>query len=132
MLKTPSLLERAQALILDAVLIVAAMFLISYLFSQFRDVPDSARMYAFIFLFVVYDPLFTSFGGTLGHRAMGLRVKKEKDPTKNINILTATIRFAIKASLGTISLLTIASDSNGKAIHDFAVNSVVIYKSQEE
>jgi uncharacterized RDD family membrane protein YckC len=38
------------------------------------------RIAAFLFVFVFYDPIFTSlFGGTLGHIMFGIRVKGEDD-----------------------------------------------------
>ena len=46
--------------------------------------------------------------------------------TKKINILQALIRYILKVGLGWISFLTIHSNKERRAIHDFAAGSVMI------
>ncbi|MCB9336155.1 MAG: RDD family protein [Flavobacteriales bacterium] len=78
---------------------------------------------------MIYDPLFTSlFGGTIGHMANGLTVRRVKNETKKIALPLAFVRFIIKALLGWISLLTMSSNKKNQALHDLAIDSVVIYK----
>jgi uncharacterized RDD family membrane protein YckC len=61
------------------------MMSISYIFSLFENVTVSAKIIAFVFIFFLFDPIFTcTFGGTLGHMLLGIRVKRESDKTKNI------------------------------------------------
>jgi len=131
--KYPGLMERIQALILDSVILVIFMFAAYNIFEALDNVPVLARQITFIFIFGLYDPLCTSIlGGTLGHRAFKLRVKRESNPDKNIWFIMAVIRFVAKAFLGIISLLIVSSNSKGKGIHDFIAGSVVVYKSKSK
>jgi len=121
--------DRLKALLLDACVTVIFVFLAVYIFSIFEQVPDTARIIAFISIFFLYDPVFTSvFGGTIGHVMLGIRVKREKNPKKNILFPFAIIRFLLKVLLGWISLLTVTGNKKRKAIHDILAGSVVIYK----
>lgn len=125
----PGVFVRVKAVFVDTVVIILLMFGVSQLFELFPNVPDFVRLAAFIFIFMLYDPLFTSiFGGTIGHMVMGIRVCEEKDTSAKIFFPLAVARFVIKASLGWISLLTVSGNKKGKAIHDMAVKSIVIFK----
>ncbi len=126
----PGILDRIKAIAIDGIVIVVFMFTISYFFSLFTSVPDSARIVAFVFIFILYDPLFTSiFGGTIGHMIIGIRVKRESDETKNILFPIAILRFIVKATLGWISLMTVYGNLKRKAIHDYLAGSVIVYKN---
>ena len=68
-------------------------------------------MYTFLFIFLVYDPFFTSiFGGTVAHFINKIRVKREKAESKNILFPLALIRYVFKTLLGWVSLLTITGN----------------------
>ena len=125
--------DRVKAVVTDSVVIIINMIIVTYIFAEFEHVPDNARIIAFVFIFFLYDPIFTSvFGGTIGHMMFGLRVKREKNQIKNIIFPLAIIRFIVKSLLGWISLLTVSSNTKRKAIHDSLVGSVVIYKGKNE
>jgi len=127
--KYPGVSERVKALITDGVVLIIFMIGFTYLFSIIDNVPKNVRMYAFLFIFIFYDPLFTSiFGGTIGHLANGLRVRRIKDQTKKIIFPFAIVRFIFKSLLGFISLLTISGNKKNQAIHDIIAQSIVIYK----
>jgi uncharacterized RDD family membrane protein YckC len=131
--KFPGVLERVKAIVTDSVVILLFIIVSTYAFSLFDHVPDNAKIVAFVFIFLLYDPIFTSiFGGTIGHMLIGIRVKRESDETRNILFPLAVLRFIVKASLGLISLLTVSGNKKGKAIHDYLVGSVVLYASQTE
>jgi uncharacterized RDD family membrane protein YckC len=127
--KYPGIFERVKAAIIDSIALVIFMIVITDIFSFFDSVSNSARIIAFIFIFILYDPILTSFfGGTLGHKVIGLRVKMEKDERKNIFFHLAIVRFIIKISLGWISLITISQNNKRKALHVKITGSLVIYK----
>jgi uncharacterized RDD family membrane protein YckC len=129
----PGVFDRVISISIDGIIIIAFMFGASYIFSLFEGVPDWLRIGAFIFIFLLYDPLFTSiFGGTVGHMIVGLRVKQASDETKNIIFPLAILRYIVKAGLGMISLFTVYGNPNRKAIHDYLVGSVVIYAKSKE
>jgi uncharacterized RDD family membrane protein YckC len=117
----------------DGIVVVVYMFVASYIFSLFESVPDNARIIAFVFIFLLYDPIFTSlFGGTIGHMMLGIRVKRESDEQKNILFHKAILRYLVKVLLGWVSLLTVSGNKKRKAIHDFLVGSVVVYAKSEQ
>ena len=129
----PGVAIRVKAVVSDSVIMLILIIIVTYAFSVFENVPDNARIIAFIFIFFLYDPLFTSvFGGTIGHMMFGLRVKREKNQMKNILFPLAIIRFLVKVSLGWISLLTVSGNKKRKAIHDYLVGSVVVFKGMNE
>jgi uncharacterized RDD family membrane protein YckC len=129
----PGVFDRVKAIVTDGLVIVVFMLIASYIFSLFESVPDYARIIAFVFIFLLYDPLFTSiFGGTIGHMMLGLRVKRQSDEQKNIIFPLAILRYIVKASLGWISLLTVSGNDRRKAIHDYLTGSVVVYAKSKE
>lgn len=122
-----NLIDRVKASIIDGLLLIICMYLFSGILSSFESVPNYVRMFLFVLLFLLYDPLFVSiFGGTIGHTYLNLAVKKEKDISQNINFLNALLRFFIKFFLGWLSLLTVTANDKKKAMHDKAAGSVVI------
>jgi uncharacterized RDD family membrane protein YckC len=129
----PGVFDRVKAIMVDSIVLIAFMLLASYIFSLFENVPDTARIIVFVFIFLLYDPLFTSiFGGTIGHMMNGIRVKRESDEKKNIMFLLAIPRYIVKAMLGWVSLISVSGNKKRKAIHDYLVGSVVVYASQNE
>jgi uncharacterized RDD family membrane protein YckC len=129
--KFPGVLDRVKAIVTDSVVMLLFIIIATYTFSFFDNVPDNAKIAAFVFIFILYDPIFTSiFGATIGHMLIGIRVKRELDETRNILFPLAILRFIVKASLGWISLVTVSGNKKGKAIHDYLVGSVVVYASQ--
>lgn len=124
----PGVADRVKAIVVDSIMIIVFIITITYFFTLFNNPPDEAKIIAFIFIFVLYDPLFTSiFGGTLGHMAFNLRVRREKDETKKILFPIAIIRFIVKIALGWISFLTVSGTEKRRAIHDYLAGSVVVY-----
>jgi len=125
--------DRVKAAVTDGIVIFAFMLSITYAFAQFKHVHDNAKIIAFAFIFLLYDPIFTSvFGGTIGHMVLGIRIKREKNKMKNILFPLAIVRYILKALLGWISLLTVMGSEKRQAIHDAVVGSVAIYKGKTE
>ncbi|MBK6339907.1 MAG: RDD family protein [Bacteroidetes bacterium] len=124
----PGISERIKAMLTDSIVVVGFIYLASYVFSLFETIPDSVQIIAFVFIFFLYDPIFTSFfGGTIGHMLLGIRVKRESDEQKNIQFHLAIIRYFFKAFLGIISLVTVSGNEKKRAIHDHLIGSVVVY-----
>lgn len=127
----PDLKDRIQAVIIDIIIMFILAFLVTKLFDNMIVVTDQLRYLTFIIVFLLYDPLLTSLiGGTLGHRALNLRVKRNKDPRRNISFPVAVFRFYFKLMLGLISLITVSVNSKGRAIHDLLSGSIVIVKGK--
>jgi uncharacterized RDD family membrane protein YckC len=122
----PLLGDRIQSTFIDTVLIILSMFLFANILDQFNNPPDWVRIVMFVSIWIVYDPLCTSMGCTLGNYIKKLRVRQFENTAKRINFFQAIIRYTVKIFLGWISFLTINSNKEKRAIHDFAAGSVVI------
>jgi uncharacterized RDD family membrane protein YckC len=124
--KYPQLTDRIQSTFIDTILIVILMFISASVLARFNNVPDWVRITLFVALFFIYEPLCMIFGSTLGNYLKGIRVRKNSDTTKRINVFQAIIRYPVKLFLGWISFLTINANSKKRAIHDFVSGSVMI------
>jgi uncharacterized RDD family membrane protein YckC len=125
--KYGSISKRARAILIDGLIMLGLGLVASLIISKFNNVPDFVRAIAFILVFFLYDPLFTSLiGATIGHMIIGLKVRQEKDETKRIIFPLALVRYIVKVVLGWASLLSISDDNKRMALHDSLVKSVVL------
>lgn len=124
--KYPLLTERIQSTLIDTVLIISLMFLFSNILDKMENPPDWLRIVMFVGIWLVYEPLCTSIGFTLGNYIKGIRVRKAENTEKKINIFQAIIRYIFKVLLGWISFLTISGNPKRRAIHDLVSGSVMI------
>jgi uncharacterized RDD family membrane protein YckC len=124
--KYPLHIERIQSTLIDTVLIISLMFLHSNILDKFENPPDWIRMTLFLVIWVIYEPLCTSVGFTLGNYIKGIGVRNANNSEKKINLFRALFRYIIKILLGWISFLTISSNPKRQAIHDLAAGSVMI------
>jgi uncharacterized RDD family membrane protein YckC len=126
-IKYGTLINRLKAILIDALVLLGLCMIATAVFSRIGYVSDTVRMVVFIFIFLLYDPLFTSiFGATIGHLIIGLRIRRAKDITRKLIFPMALIRFIIKGTLGFISLMTISITKKSRAIHDIVAGSVVL------
>ena len=130
--KYPDLKTRVQSTFIDTIFMVALMFVAATLLDKINPSQDGEdgwiRGIIFILIWGIYEPVAMTIGCTLGNYLMKIRVKKHFDNTKRINLLQAYIRFVVKILLGWISFLTIHSNKERRAIHDFVAGSVMIEK----
>jgi uncharacterized RDD family membrane protein YckC len=124
----PSLSDRVQSTFIDSILIVLLMLLFSSVLDRFENAPDWIRIALFVGLWGVYEPLCTTFGCTVGNYIKNIRVRSQKDRGKHINFFQAFARYIVKLALGWISFLTIHSNHEKRAIHDFVAQSVMVKK----
>lgn len=121
----PLLLRRIQSLFIDGMLLLFVMVIIM-IASDGQTNAITIRISSFVILSILYEPVLTAYGHTLGQRIMGIRVRNVSDPSKRINILQSYIRFVVKNFFGWISFITIHFNREHRAIHDFAGSSVMI------
>lgn len=122
----PLLGDRVQSSFIDLILIIILMFVFASVLDRYENVPDWVRIVLFVGLWAVYEPVCTSLGCTVGNYAKGIRVRQHESITKRINIFQALLRYVLKMGLGWLSFVTIHSNTERRAIHDFAVGSVMI------
>lgn len=125
----PSLLLRIKSIFIDGMVIILLMMVTSKILTLLHVDSGIIRGIA-LGIILLYEPIFTSINRTLGQKIMGLRVRnfttlKNSKQSENINIAWSLLRFLMKSILGWISLLTIHSNTYGKAIHDSVANSVM-------
>lgn len=123
-IKYPEIKSRIQSTFIDSALIMLLIIIASNVLGYFENTPDWVRIALFI-LFLMYEPIFVCIGCTLGNYIIGIRVRKENDMNKKINFLQSFIRFGFKVFLGWISFLTIHSNPQKRAIHDFVSGSLM-------
>ena len=124
-----SINDRVKAVLIDSLILLIFMYAFSVLFSFLGNVPNNIKVVSWVLIFLLYDPLMTAFnGGTIGHSAANITVRRSNNIDKNIAFPNAMLRFLLKSLLGWISLISISFSDNKTAIHDKAVNSVVIKK----
>ncbi|PIF59488.1 RDD family protein [Flavobacterium sp. 2] len=123
--KYPFLLERIQSILIDSILIIACMILISDVLSNFKNVPDWLRAVLLILIFL-YEPIMTTFGGTIGNNIKRIQIRKNSDKTQSINFFQAIIRYFFKLLLGWLSFITIFSSNKKRAVHDIISGTVMI------
>lgn len=123
--KYPFILERIQSILIDSVIIMACMILFSDILSNFKNVPNWVRAFLFVSLFL-YEPVMTTFSGTIGNNIKGIRVRKNSDENTSITFFQAVIRYAFKLLLGWLSFISIFSNNKKRAIHDIVSGTVMI------
>ena len=118
---------RLNALTIDSVVVIAFSALLFFLASVLQSIP-AARITLVVLWWLtlfLYEPLFVwRFGGTVGHRAMNLRVVDNRTGGK-ISLPKALGRLLIKGVLGIFSFLTMSFTRRHQAIHDLVTNSSV-------
>jgi uncharacterized RDD family membrane protein YckC len=119
-------LRRLQAVFIDAIVILlaiaGALFVSVTLNSQ-----GLARTLGFSVAagWLLYEPaLLALIGGTVGHYVCNLRVVDNRTGA-NINFFKAVARTVIKALLGWLSFITMATTRRHQAIHDLLTRSTV-------
>jgi len=128
----PTLTERIKANITDYFMLCLMLMAVTPLVEAYPDLPYMVKISLFVFIFIGYDPLFTTlFGGTIGHFTNGIRVKRAYDTSRNIPFLNAVLRYVLKVFLGIFSLITMNSKTQYSAIHDLAADSIVVYKEKK-
>lgn len=123
----PTILRRYLATAIDGIFIVGVMILSSYALQSQNDIAVKVRIGIIVLMFFVYEPFCTSMLCTLGQKLTGIRVRRIFT-LRRISVPAAYLRIIVKLFLGLISFFTIPFTEDKRAIHDFAVGSVVILK----
>jgi uncharacterized RDD family membrane protein YckC len=125
----PSVFRRYLSALLDLLVIWMGVFLII----QIPALSGSNQTIGIVVgVFVLtYEPVLTSYFCTAGQWLFRFRVRTF-DGHNQISIGHAYGRLIIKYLLGIISILTIPSRADRRAIHDFATDTIVIEASADD
>ncbi len=126
----PTILRRYFSTFIDGLFILSMLFVWAYLLDSDSSAATNIRIGIILFMFLVYEPIFTTYFCTLGQKLTGIRIRKVSTG-KRISILQAYMRIIVKIFLGILSFFTIPFTKNKRAIHDFAVGSLVIYEKED-
>jgi uncharacterized RDD family membrane protein YckC len=122
----PALSDRIQSTFIDTFSIILMMFAFSSVLESFNNVSDWIRILLFITVWIIYDPLCTTLGCTIGNYVKGIRVRQRDNHYLRISFLQALTRYILKIFLGWLSFLTIHSNAERRALHEMVVGSVVV------
>lgn len=119
-------LRRLQAAIIDGIVIMLAIFSAVFIAVTLNS-ESIARTLGFSVAigWLLYEPLLVALtGSTVGHYLRNLRVVDNRTGG-NINFLKAIIRTLLKAALGWLSFVTMATTRRHQAVHDLVTKSSV-------
>ena len=120
----PSILDRIKSTTIDTLILIVCMYLFSDTLNSFENVPNWVRASLFISL-LMYEPICTAFGATLGNHKMNIRVRKVSNENERINIFQALIRFFSNLYwVGCLLLLFFSPKS--RTLHDIICGSVMV------
>ncbi len=80
----PALIDRFKSTMIDTVVIIFGMFIFSKLLDAADPSDGTIRGVVLVLVFVLYDPLCTCFGCTVGNYFMGIRVRRFEDPDRRM------------------------------------------------
>lgn len=119
----PSLLRRYLSTFIDTVVIFLLLFAFSR--SPLYDRNSTEPVLWPLWLFVIFEPLLTSFACTPGQFAMRFRVRRAYD-LRRPWLHTTFLRWFVKAALGIISVLYLPAQKQRRALHDLASGTIVL------
>ena len=119
--------SRLNAISIDGVVLVAltVLFITSAALVQRLTAARVILDIAWWVTLLLYEPLFVwRFGGTIGHRAMNLRVVDNRTGEK-VSLFKALGRYLVKVVFGMFSFFTMSFTRRHQALHDLITNSSV-------
>lgn len=121
----PLLVKRYQSVMIDGLVLFSIMIVTMVMMGE-SDARQTVMVSMGVIFALVYEPLLTTYGATLGQYIIGIRVRDSRNPRQRINIRRAYIRIVLKLMLGWLSLVAINFNPQHRAIHDLAASSVVV------
>lgn len=109
---------------IDALLIIATM--VVAMLATGQNANQATIIIGLAVAWTFYEPIFSTYGGTLGQRLMRIRVRDYNRPFRPARLWQVYIRVWTKCLLGWLSFLTIHHNREHRAIHDIASSTIVI------
>lgn len=119
--------RRIRALVLDSLVLGAAMLLIVFLASmvEFGQPARIALFCGLIGLLILYEPVLVAFRGyTIGQQLTNLRVVAPT-PSGRLPLWKAFLRWLLKAVTGLASFATMGATRRNQALHDLPFGTTV-------
>jgi uncharacterized RDD family membrane protein YckC len=118
--------QRFGGLMIDVCFLTFTAVVMAILTKSLPEDLGYVRLVIFLIILFTYEPMMVFMGGTLGHRAMKIRVRKQKDETVGLNILQVYVRFIVKLFTGPFRGFSWVNRKKNLALHDLAAGSVVV------
>jgi uncharacterized RDD family membrane protein YckC len=125
----PRLVRRLRGVFIDGLVVpIAAMGTLVAL--SYAGVESTwIRVACPLLVVLLLEPVAVSVtGGSIGHHLTGLRVRKEH-VDERINVLSATVRFVVKAVFGLPAFFVAFVTRKRQGLHDLAAKSLIVHKS---
>ena len=126
----PLLIKRYKALLTDGLLLLAILVIVM-LVVQDSEYRPTVMVTTGLILLLCYEPLLTTYSGTIGQKIMKIKVRRHGQPDKRLSLLNSYIRWLTKGLLGWISFITINFNKDHRAIHDFASDSIMLEENEK-
>ncbi len=127
----PRLLRRIRAVLIDEVVLLAALIVWWFTIGVVEAWSPVAKIGSLFLVFLTIDPVLVAYtGGTVGHHLMGLKVRDARRDSK-VNLLVATARGFLRYFLGALSLVFIILTRRHQALHDLWTQTTVVLNSPE-
>ncbi len=128
----PLVSDRYKVVLVDAIVLIFIAIGFSYVLDSMGNVPEWVKI-MFLSLCFLYEPLSISFfKGTVGHWLGNLKVVKNQDEHSKMPVWQSLLRTVVKYILGIYSLFTISTKNRGRAVHDMATGSIVLFTDEEK
>ncbi len=126
----PKISKRIQAVLIDSI-IITVCFITTMIGMSLLGVQGINSIILAGLIVCILEPAMIAFtGGSIGHHILSLRVIN-KDTQNNVGLISAFIRFFLKAILGLFSIVSIFTTKQYQAIHDLSIGSIVVLKDPQ-
>ncbi|MFA0963718.1 RDD family protein [Roseivirga sp. BDSF3-8] len=123
-LRYPCLITRTIASFVD-LLIAGIAGLALWELNRLLAIPPVVNYVSVVFI-IMYQPVCTSLGATLGQYLMNIRIRQVNNMHKTINMLRSVFRFFLKLVLSLASMVPLQTREDNRSLHDIASGSIVI------
>ena len=117
----PNLFRRYFGTQIDVLVVLFCLYLYGH--SPWYD--SATPTYWPMWLFLLYEPICTRFGCTLGQYVMRFRVRTINGHFK-VPIWRGLVRVVVKYLLGLISFIRMPRQAQRRALHDLASGTIVL------
>lgn len=129
--KYPNILRRYLASVIDLIIAFCIMLFVRKILSSTGGISNEHMIWVSVLTFTMYEPILTSTSATIGQLIFRIRVRK-LDKESKVDFPEALGRYFIKYLLGWISLMTIPARIDRRAMHDIAMDTIIVDSNKSQ
>ena len=122
----PSLKERYLSTLFDLIVLTVFVIVLTIALQGADRTLMVFRVTLGLLVIANYGPLLTSKACTVGQAVVGIRVRSHDDRSQRVSLGRAYFRSLVKLLLGGYSFFAMGFNSERRAVHDFASDSIVL------